>query len=164
MSTKVLICKKIEDEPACCPDCSCKYRDHAKILIVFKRWYNCLILCEIIFQLEILRDQSMQKSAFKRRNSTALSKFSIFYEYALILTKCLLPCIFELTDVYYINLISIILPSRYFLFKIFLRSSKLWLINQGIYLCLTNLLRPMTCFCMRKHIDISKMIINFLML
>ena len=34
----------------------CKYRDHAKILIVFKRWCNCLILCEIIFQLEILRD------------------------------------------------------------------------------------------------------------
>ena len=34
----------------------CKYRDHAKILIVFKTWCNCLILCEIIFQLEILRD------------------------------------------------------------------------------------------------------------
>ena len=33
-----------------------KYWDHAKILIVFKRWCNCLILCEIIFQLEILRD------------------------------------------------------------------------------------------------------------
>ena len=34
----------------------CKYRDHAKILIVFKRCCNCLILCDIIFQLEILRD------------------------------------------------------------------------------------------------------------
>ena len=34
----------------------CKYWDHAKILIVFKRWRNCLILCEIIFQLEIPRD------------------------------------------------------------------------------------------------------------
>ena len=33
-----------------------KYRDHAQILIVFKRRCNCLILCEIIFQLEILRD------------------------------------------------------------------------------------------------------------
>ena len=33
-----------------------KYRDHAKIPIVFKRWCNYLILCEIIFQLEILKD------------------------------------------------------------------------------------------------------------
>ena len=33
-----------------------KYRDHAKVLIVFKRWCNYLILCEIIFQLEILKD------------------------------------------------------------------------------------------------------------
>ena len=48
-----------------------------------------------------------------------------FFKHKLILTKCLVPCMFELTDVYYINLISIILPSRCFLFKIFLRSSKL---------------------------------------
>ena len=33
----------------------CKYRDHAKILIVFKRWCYCLISYEIIFQLQILR-------------------------------------------------------------------------------------------------------------
>ena len=37
----------------------CKYRDHAKILIAFKRWCYCLILRKIIFQLEILRDYSV---------------------------------------------------------------------------------------------------------
>ena len=36
----------------------CKCRDHAKALIVFKRWCNCLILCEIVLQLEILRENS----------------------------------------------------------------------------------------------------------
>ena len=63
-STKRSICvtarpfKNIEDDNLIAPtDTSfCKYRNHAKILIVFKRWCNCLILCEIIFQLEILRD------------------------------------------------------------------------------------------------------------
>ena len=45
----------------------CKYPDHAKILIVFKRWCNCLILCEIISQFEILRESSVLKSAFKRK-------------------------------------------------------------------------------------------------
>ena len=44
--------------------------------------------------------------------------------------KILIPCMFELTDVYYINLISMALPSHCFLFTffktgIFLRSSKL---------------------------------------
>ena len=34
----------------------CKYQDHAKIPIVFKRWCNCLILYKIIFQVEILKD------------------------------------------------------------------------------------------------------------
>ena len=46
----------------------CKYQDHAKVPTVFKRWSNCLILCKIIFQLEIPRD--VQKSACKRTNST----------------------------------------------------------------------------------------------
>ena len=36
-----------------------KYQHHAKILIVFSRWCNCLILHEIIFYLEILRDYSV---------------------------------------------------------------------------------------------------------
>ena len=35
-----------------------------------------------------------------------------FFEHTLILTTFLVPCMFELTDVYCINLISIILPSR----------------------------------------------------
>ena len=75
-----------------------------------------------------------------------------FFEHALILTKCLVPCMFELTDVYYINLILITLPSRCFVFKIFLRSSKL--INKTkdyikevvliIYICLTKRLPGMT--------------------
>ena len=38
-----------------------KYRDHAKFLIVFKRWRNCLILGEIIFQLKIPRDYRVYK-------------------------------------------------------------------------------------------------------
>ena len=63
MSTKVLICKKLKMNLRITPtDTSfCKYQDHAKILIVFKKWCNCLILCEIIFQLGILRN-SVKKS------------------------------------------------------------------------------------------------------
>ena len=110
---------------------------------------------------------------------------------------------FELTDVYYIYLILIILPSRCFPFKRYLRSSKLWSIKEYIYIyiyihtyvyiytyilyiyiyiyiCLTKLLLTMTsiwlnninsfwllkkytktCFCMRKHIDISRTITIF---
>ena len=68
---------------------------------------------------------------------------SRFFEHALILTKSLVPCMFELTDIYYIYLISIILPSCCFLFKNFLRSSKL--INKTKdYICLTKLLPTMT--------------------
>ena len=50
---------------------------------------------------------------------------SRLFEHTLILTKYLVPWMFELTDLYYINLISITLLSRCFLLKIFLRSSKL---------------------------------------
>ena len=45
-----------------------------------------------------------------------------FFKHTLILTKCLVPCMFELTDVYYINLTLI---KSCFCFKNFLRSSKL---------------------------------------
>ena len=123
----------------------------------------------------------LKKSTFKRRNSTGLSKFLIFSN-TLILTKCLVPCMFELTDVYYINLILIILPSCCFLFKIF-PMFKTVINKTKKYICLTKLLPTMmsvwlnyinsfwlfrncikTCFCMRKNIDISRTIINFLVL
>ena len=97
---------------------------------------------------------------------------SRFFQIHAILTKCLVPCMFELTDVYYVNLTLIILSSRCFPFKIFLRSSKLWSIKltkimfnhlptmTSIWLNYINnfwLSRNCikTCFCMRKHIDIK---------
>ena len=52
-----------------------------------------------------------------------------YFEHTLILTKCLVPCMFTLTEVYYINLILIILPLSCSPLKIFLRSSKLWSIR-----------------------------------
>ena len=98
-----------------------------------------------------------------------------FFEHSLILTKCLVPCMFELTDLCCINLILIILPSRCFPLKFF------YLPQNCVYL--TKLLPTMTsiwlnyinsfwlfreciktCFRMRKHINISRMIINFLMI
>ena len=89
---------------------------------------------------------------------------SRFFQIHAILTKCLVPCMFELTDVYYVNLTLIILSSRRFPFKIFLRSSKLWSIK--LRKIMFNHLPTMTsiwlfrnciktCFCMRKHIDIK---------
>ena len=54
-----------------------------------------------------------------------------FLEHTLIVTKCLALFMFELRDVYYIYLMLIILYSRCFSLKSFLRSSKL--INKGIY-------------------------------
>ena len=58
---------------------------------------------------------------------------------------CTASCMFEVTDVYDINLIWIILPWHCFAFKTFLRSSKLWSIrlrNICDY-CLTKLLLTM---------------------
>ena len=78
----------------------CKLLRPCKKSRCFKRWCNCLIswksCCshdwlintlrrnagkqqlKIIFQSGSIRDYSLSKSAFIRRNSTALSKFSIF--------------------------------------------------------------------------------------
>ena len=70
-----------------------------------------------------------------------INKILDFFEHTLILINCM----FDLTDVYYINVISIILPLRCFLFKIFLRSSKLWSRKlRSILKCLTKLLPTMT--------------------
>ena len=120
------------------------------------------------------------KKSFQKKKFDRIIKIRDFFEHALILREYLVLCIFELMDAYHINLILIILPSRGFPFEIFLRFSKLWSIR---YICLTKLLPTMTsiwlnyinifwlfrkciktCFCMRKHIDISKTIINFLIL
>ena len=61
-----------------------------------------------------------------------------------LLTSGLVPCMFELTDVYYINLILIILSSSCFPLKLFLRSSKLWSIKlTNMYVCLIKLLPTM---------------------
>ena len=81
-----------------------------------------------------------------------------YSEHSLILTKCLVPCMFELTDVCCINVILIIHPSRCFPLKFVQLSSKLWLIKlhtmTSIWLNYINsfwLFRKYmkTCFCMR---------------
>ena len=67
MSTKVLICKKTEDARDTTDTSFCKYREHAKILIVFKWWCNCLILCEDYFPIRDSKRLECEKSAFKKR-------------------------------------------------------------------------------------------------
>ena len=47
VSTKVLICKKTEDEPVFCPERNEFWKlSRPKVLVVFKRWCKYLILCE----------------------------------------------------------------------------------------------------------------------
>ena len=133
ISTKVLICKRIEDGPAYCPDRyelleilgPCK---NSHCFEKVAQMFNLMRVCKkVLIKEEIL--PHYQNSRFFRiyPNSNKMS----------------VPYMFELTDVYYINLISIIRPSRCFLFKVFLRSSKL--INKTKdYICLTKLLPPMT--------------------
>ena len=167
--------KKIEDEPAYCPD-------RNELLQISRPCKNYHCFQKVVQLFNIIQDYlpirdskrlECVKKCFSKQKFYRIIKILDFFEHALIPTKCLVPCMFELTDVYYINLISIILPSHCLLFKIFLRSS----------ICLTKLLPTMTsiwlnyinsfwlfrnciktCFCMRKHIDISRTIINFLML
>ena len=51
------------------------------------------------------------KKCFLKRKFYCIIKILDFFKHMLLLKKCLVPCIFKLMDVYYINLISIILPS-----------------------------------------------------
>ena len=127
MLTKVLICKIIGDGPAYCPD---RY----ELFQIFTPCKNSHCFQKVVQLFNLMRDYlsirdcnwlECVKKCFKRRNSTALSKFSFFFEHMLILIKFLAPCMFKLTNVYYINLILVMLPSRCFLFKVFLRFSKL---------------------------------------
>ena len=160
----------------------CKYRDHAKTLIVFKTWCNCLNLMRDYFPIRDSKRLECVKKCFEKKKFYRIIKILDFFEHTLILTKCLVPYMLELTNVYYMNLILIILPSCCFLFKFFRRSLKLWSIKLSS-IFLTKLLPTMTSirlnyinsfwlfrkcikisFCMSKHTDISKAIINFLML
>ena len=113
------------------------------------------------------------KKCFWKKKFCRVTKILDFFKHALIPAKCLVPCMFELTNVYYINLILIILPSRRFLFKNFVRSwisltkllptmTSIWLNYINSFWLFRNCIK--TCFCMRKHIDISRTIIHFLML
>ena len=56
---------------------------------------------EIIFQLEII---GVCKKSFLEKNFYPIIKILIFFKNTLILTKCLVNCMFELTDVYYFNI------------------------------------------------------------
>ena len=113
MSTKVLICKKIEDELRIDPtDTSfCKYQ-----LFNLMRDYFPIIDSK---RLECV------KRCFQKKKFYRIIKVLDFFEHTLTLRKCLVPCMLELANVYYINLMSIMLPSRCFLFNFFLLSSKL---------------------------------------
>ena len=78
-----------------------------------------------------------------------------FFEHTLILTKCLVPCMFELTYVYHINLILIILPSRCsflftFLTNLLPTMTSIWLNYNNSFWLFRKCLK--TCFSMRKHI------------
>ena len=80
MSTKVLICKKTEDEPAYCPD---RYEllqmlRPCKNSNSFQKVVQLFNLMQDYFPIRDSKRLECVKSAFKRRNSTALSKFSIF--------------------------------------------------------------------------------------
>ena len=59
------------------------------------------------------------KKCFSKKKFHRITKILDFFEHTLILTKYLVPCMFELTDIDYSNLILKILPLRCFLFKIF---------------------------------------------
>ena len=153
--------------------------DRYKLLQITRPRENSHCFQKVVQLFNLMRDY------FPITNSKRfyrIIKILDFFKHMLILTKCLVPCMFELTDVYCINLILIIIPLCCFLFKIFLRSSKLRSIR-SIYIFSTKLLPTMTsiwlnyinsfwlfrkckktCFCMRKHKDISRKIIYFLML
>ena len=124
MSNKVLICKKTEDEPAYCPD---RY----KLLQISRPCKNSRCFQKVIdlfnlkpdsFPIRDSKRLECVRKCFEKKNST-LSKLSIFRAYANSnemsgpLHARINGCI--------LYLILIILPSPCFLFKIFLRSSKL---------------------------------------
>ena len=127
MSTKVLICKKIEDEPAYCPD---RY----KLLQISRPCLNSNCYQKVVQLFHLMGDYfpigeskrlECVKKCFQKKKFYRIIKILDFFKHTLILTKYLVPCIFESTDVYYVNLILIIFPPRCFPFEIFLRSSKL---------------------------------------
>ena len=107
------------------------YRDHAKIIVVFKRWCNTLRgkagkqQLEIIFQVEIIEIRVWKKGLLKEEILPHYQNSRFFGTYANA-NKMSGLCMFELMDVYYIYLMLILLPSRCFPFKSFLCSSKLW--------------------------------------
>ena len=132
MSTKALICKKTEDEPVYFPD---RY----ELLQILRPCKNSCFQ-KVVQLFSLMRDyfpirdserlECVKKVLLKEEILPHYQNSWFFRTYAnKIQTKCLVPCMFELTDVYYINLILIILPSCCFLFKIFLLSSKLWSIK-----------------------------------
>ena len=134
-----MICKKIEDKPAYWPD---RY----ELLQISRPYKNSHCFQNMAQLFNLMQDcfpiRACKKVLLKEEILPYYQNSRFFRTYANS-NKCLAPCMFELTDVYYINLISIILPSCCFLFKIFLRSSKL--INKTKdYICLTKLLPTMT--------------------
>ena len=56
----------------------------------------------------------------------------------LIVTKCLLPCMFEKMDVYYINLILVILPLCCFSLKVILSPSKILILFASLIKMMKN--------------------------
>ena len=130
MSTKALICEKTEDEPAYCPD-------RFELLQILRPCKNSHCFQKVVQLFNLMRDYfsirySKRSECVKKcvkNKFNRIIKISDFFEHTLILTKGLVPSMFELMNLYYINLISIILPSCCFLFKICLRSTKLWSIK-----------------------------------
>ena len=127
MSTEVSICKKIEDEPAYYPN---RYQ-LLQILRPCKNFYCFQKVAQLFnlgrdcFPIRDSKRLECVKKYFQKKKFYRIIKILDFFEDTLVLTKPLVPCVLELTDIYYINLISIILPSSCFLFKIFLLSLKL---------------------------------------
>ena len=126
---KFSFAKKIEDEPAYCPD---RY----KLLQISRPCKNSHCFQKVVQLFNLMRDYfpirdskrlECVKKCFLKEEILRHQNSQFFRTYANFnrMTGPLHVRMFELTDVYYINLISIILSSRCFLFKIFLRSSKL---------------------------------------
>ena len=98
----------------------CKLPRSCRNYCCFQKMVQLLNLMQIML-LAKLTNTSQRKACkqFQKKKFHRLIKILDFLKDMLILTNCLVPCMFKLTNVHYINLILIILPLCCFPFKIF---------------------------------------------
>ena len=97
--------------------------DRCKLLQILRPCKNSLCFQKVVRLFNLMQDyfpiRDSKRFEYVKKCFKRSIKILDFFKHRLILTTCLVPCMFELTDLYYINLISIILSSRCFVFKIF---------------------------------------------